>query len=111
MQAQHAIIRSAMRRQMLARFEDGEHCRRQAGNLVHDTPGFRAGLDVLFRLHAETEQKERLPAIIGRDRFHIGRNILKGRQLTLTQQNRIQLLADGRPFLLDLGGPGKVALS
>ncbi len=105
MQPQHAVVGSAMRRDVLAGLKDREHRGDHAGDLLQRLPGLRALLDVLLHLQAVAAQEERLPVAVICDGGDVGGDFVEGRQFVLALEHALQLPADVRRAGLDLLGP------
>src|SRR6185437_15182576 len=106
-QAQDAVVRAAVRRQMFAGLQDRIHHGDQPGNILADAPCLWTELDVVRRAEAVTRKKEALPAAITADCFDVARQFMEGRQFLLPRQDMVELGADRAPFIFDRTSPGK----
>ena len=107
MQPQHAVIGPAMRRQMLARLQDREHHRDQAGDILAAAPGLRAQLDIVVGAEAVAAQEKGLPAAVLADDGDVGRQFVEAGQVVLAGEHAVELGADRAPIALDQLAPRK----
>src|SRR6266581_126240 len=102
MKPEDTVIRSTVRRQVLARLEDREQRRLQARDLLEDAPRLRAGADRLVRLEAVAADDECLPIAVGADRAYVGSNLVKTGKLVLARQEPVELGSDQAPLAFNL---------
>ena len=100
-----------MRRQVLARLQDREHRRDQAGDFLADAPRLRALPDIVVGVEAVAAQEERLPAAVLADGGDVGGDLVEAGQVVLAGEHPVELGADRAPFALDLRAHGNTALS
>src|SRR5581483_9595563 len=101
-EAEHAVIGAAVRGQVLARLEDREHRRLEAGNLLEDAPGLRTGGDRCRGSVAVTGDHESLPVTVGRDVGDFLGDLMEAGQLVLAEEQAVEFPADQRPLCLNV---------
>jgi hypothetical protein len=108
MQAEHAVVGSAMRGDVLARREDGEKRRLHPWDLFQRRHRRGTLPAVLLAPRTVAAENEGLPVVVGLDRLHLARDVLEVRQLVAALHHLVQLGADRGPVGLDCGGPRKI---
>src|SRR6185437_1030481 len=107
---QHAVKGAPVRRQMLARLEDGEHHRDEAGNLLTGRPGLRTERDIGVRLEAVAGEQEGLPAAVLADGRDVGGDLVEAGQVVLAREHALEFGADGRIVGFDRRRPREYGL-
>src|SRR5262249_51001791 len=87
MQAEHAVVGPAMRRNPLARIQDREHGRPQAGDAPNNAPRLGTPLDVQLRSDAVGRERKNLPAGVAGNACRIRREVLHVRQFRLALEH------------------------
>src|SRR5262249_30199755 len=108
MQAKHALVGTAMGRQLLAGGEDREERGLHAGHAPEKPGRLRTTAAIRHRLDAAGIEEERLPAVVLREVLLVLRDILEIRHVRGVGKERIELVADLAPVAFDGRDPGKI---
>jgi hypothetical protein len=106
--AHHALVRAAMRREVLPRREDREERGLHSGDLPTELRRLRAARDVRLRGEPVAVEEERLPAVVGRHRRLVDRDVLEVRQVRLVLEHGVELGPDLLPARLESRRPDEL---